>query len=361
MTERIPVQSRQHEALVFKGRFLPELPRHYTEPSQNNSLIVPHGAMPANPFFDDQVKRQQLDIKLEHLKLYLSPPIDMPASFVKVVADDYIMNEPRREMENFETHMKFISEDGYVANEALEAEMQLYEKGQASISQIADVLVGTNEVAGEFGKVGHPFGYRMQHVQPMRADMDQAIEVHDGVVYPAVSPYRSIVILPKIAKNEDEMVVGPQRIDGFIVKYKRDYGKIPVPGSTEIINVVERQIAAFRVDEASGFDQEVLAAMHQLSDHHPDRVNWEGRQSPAFLDRLARTGCKEFIERAIQRDSLEDFVVPVSTTLYGYKSPDPIFANMGNSALRRLPVEDKTVAYYGPAHSTEKLPLELEG
>jgi len=319
MTQERHVQQHDQEALIFKGRLLPKLPDGYTEPSVNNPLVVPYGAMPANPFFDDSVKQQQSNIKAEHYKLYLSPPTDMPPTFVKVVADDYVMNEPRREMENFEAHMRFMESHGYPDVESLADEVKLYEKAQASVDQITDVLVETDEETGEFGKVGHPFTYRMQYVEPMRADMIAAIESRGGFVYPAITPYRSIVIMPKLAKDEDENIIEPQRIVGFIVKYKRDFGQIPVPGSDNVINVVERQIAAFRVDEESGFDQKILSAMHELSDTHPDRVRWEGPATEGFLDRLARTGCKEFIESAIQRDSLEDFVVPVSTTIYGFK------------------------------------------
>jgi len=338
MRGEIVAQQEQLEPLFFKGRLLPKLPLDYTEPSLNNPLVVPYGAMPANPFLDDAVKQQQMNIKAEHYKLYLSPPTDMPPSFVKVVADDYIINEPRREMENFEAHTTFIKKSGYPESESLAAEVVLYEKAQATIDQITDVLVQTEEDAGEFGKVGHPFAYRMQYIEPLRANMIAAIESRGGFVYPTIAPYRSIVIMPKLAKDEDEVILEPQRIVGFIVKYKRDFGRIPVPGSNKVINVVERQIAAFRVDEESGFDQKILDAMHELSDKYPDRVRWEGPITEGSLDRLARTGCKEFIESAIQRDSLEDFVVPVSTTIYGFKETieeKPAFDLVARAAIER--------------------------
>jgi hypothetical protein len=359
MREKSPQISSLREPLVFKGRVLPELPSHYTEPSENNPLIVPYGAMPANPYLDEQVKRQQAAIESEFLKLHETPSKDMPESFVRVMTDDYMINEPRRKMINYEAHMQFIADGGYVATGSLADEMQRYEKGQASISEIADVIVKTPARKGEFGKVSHPYGYRMQYIDAMRTDTINAIESHNGIVYPEVSPYHSIKIHPKVERYDNGSKRGLQRIVGFIVRYKRDFGRIPVPNSDEDVHIVERQIAGYRVDQDSEFDLGVLAQMHHLSDMYPKRIQWDQPTFPNFVQRLGRTGCKDYIETAVQQDSLEDFVVPISTTIYGYKATRPVIGYIGDIALKP-PVEDDGVAYYGPAHATTKLPFELD-
>lgn len=114
------------------------------------------------------------------------------------------------------------------------------------------------------------------------------------------------------------------------MKYKRDYGHIFISGSdNELLRIVERQIAAYRVDEASGFDQTVLRAMHDLRDTYPKRIQWDkstsddDKETEVFYNRLRMTGCAEFIEHAVQTDALDDFVVPISTTIYGYKERLP--------------------------------------
>lgn len=326
MAEQVLIGTQQHETLRFRGRLLPKLPNHYVEPSSINSLIVPHGAMPANPFLDEAVKKQQQGIDVEYLKLYQTPPKEMPQSFVEnVITDDYIINEERRKMENFEAYMEFVQSDASV-DPSLRLAMELFERGHLLINDSVHLVVHSPIKKAEFGKVTHPYGYRMQELEPFRIEMDEAIELQGGVVYPTISPYRSIKILPKVRRFDNGTEFGGQEIVGFIVKYKRDYGHIPIPGGdNELLRIVERQIAAYRVDKASGFDQTVLRAMHDLRDTYPKRIQWDkstsddDNEAEVFYNRLKMTGCAEFIEHAVQTDALDDFVVPISTTIYGYK------------------------------------------
>jgi len=332
------------EVRRFKERDLPALPAGYTEPGQENSLITPYGAAPAFPFRDDYIKNQQDGIESQYVKLYSTPPTEMPEDFVGIVLDDYVINGQRRQMENYEAYMKYVNGGKPVSDDMLST-ILLFEGGHATIDQIADVATHTDIESLEFGKVTHPYGYRMNHIEGLRRDTNAAIESHGGVVYPTISPYRSIAVLPKIERYDDGSDYGLQRIVGFIVKYKRDVGRIPIHDTDEFVHVVERQIAAYRVDEASGFNQEVLVAMHQLSDNFPKRIQWDQPLKPNFLDRLKRTGCQDYIEQAVQQDSLEDFVVPISTTIYGFKGEHPVFGKIGQTEFKS-PTTDDTIAFY---------------
>jgi len=334
----------QPEALLFNERVLPELPQGYREPGLENSLITPCGAAPAHPFRDEYIKNQQMDIESEFLKLYSTPPTDMPEEFVRIILDDYIINGQRRQMENYEAYMKFVEGGKQVAADMIPT-IILFEGGHATVDQIGDVAVGTDIESLEFGKDTHPYGYRMNYLKGLRRDTNAMIESHGGVVYPSISPYRSITVLPKVERYDDGSDYGLQRIVGFIVKYKRDIGRMPVPGTDEFVHVVERQIAAYRVDEASGFNQEVLAGMHELSDKYPKRIQWDQPLQPSFLDRLKRTGCQDYVEQAVQQDSLEDFVVPISTTIYGFKGEHPVFGKIGQTEFKS-PTTDDTIAFY---------------
>ena len=318
------LEANYGETLTFKGRLLPKLPTNYTEPLLHNQILLPYGAVPANPYLDDAVKAQQKNMKKEFMLLHTTPPQDMPREFVEdVVIADYEINDERRKMENFEVFMKFIQSETPI-DPSLLPEIELFQRGQSRIDGIATIAEKTEIEAVEFGEVGHPYGYRMQHLGPFRQEMNDVILAHGGVVYPTVAPYRSIKILPRVKRFYDGTEYGGQRIVGFIVKYKRDYGHIPV-GDDEVIRVVERQIAAYRVDEASGFDQTVLAAMHQLRDTYPKRIHWDvpptdnEKEQQTYATRLKMTGCADFIESAVQTDALDDFVVPLSTTIYGYR------------------------------------------
>jgi len=351
MNEKFPQFTRSSETLMFNERVLPELPSYYREPGLHNPLILPYGAMPANSFFDQEVKDQQAEIEAEHYGLYETPPKEMPEPFVRVMTADYVINQNRRKMDNYEGFMKWELKGEAVSTDLL-VNKDLIIRGQASIDQEVEFATRTTLDAIEFGKVGHPYGYRMQEIIPLRSDMNEAIELHGGVVYPTVSPHRSIKILPKVERYDDGSEYGLQRIVGFIVKYKRDVGRIPVVGSDDVIHVVERQIAAYRVDEASGFDQEVLAKMHALCDKYPLRIRWDQSINASFEDRLVRTGCRDFIENAVQTDSLEDFVVPISTTIYGFKGEHPVFGLVGSVAVGNKPSLDNGMAYFGPTPSS---------
>ena len=325
MTEKLSLKN-QPDTFFFKSRFLPKLPYHYAEPSLTYLDISPHGAMPANPYLNEDVKTQQKYINEQYQLLYHTPPRDMPKQFVEdVVISDYVINESKRAIANYEVFMKY-SESEHETLELLSDKVRLFKEGRATILNIADIGTNSSIKSVEFGKVSHPYGYRMQKVEPMREEMTTAILERGGVVYPSIAPYRSIRIMPRVERFDDGTEHGGQRVIGFIVKYKRDYGHIPIKESGQILKVIERQIAAFRVDEASGFDQTVLAAMHSFRDKYPKRVHWDktpGRHDvkarAVFEHRLQVTGCKDFIERAVQSDSLEDFVVPISTLLYGSK------------------------------------------
>lgn len=302
----------------FKGRILPPLPANYREPCSDNPRIKPHGSVPAHPFRDEETKQQQREMLAGFNILYRTPPKNVPKSFVRVMVDDFVINEERRKMDNYQGYMAWKALDEPVP-EDLEEPLEYFEKGQATESEILSILQRTKLRKGEIFKVSHPHGYRMEQLQPARDELDEAILEHGGVIYPTVTPYRSIDVLPRVEYVPNEHGDIRQRLIGFIVKYKRDYGKVPVEHSEEIIHLVERQIAAYRVDADSGFDQTVLQAMHDFSDNYHKRIRWEDTHNPHLKSRLRRTGCWSFIENAIQTDSLEDFVVPISTTVYGHK------------------------------------------
>jgi len=329
MIKRAQEHQPTQERIVFKGRLLPTLPSEYREPSLDNELITPHGAAPANPF-KPEVHDQQRSIAQGTLLLYESPPQDMPAEFVEhVVTADFIINTERGKLDNFNAYAEFLKHNE-VLDPSLAEPIDRFESAQAPIAEIVNILLNTRMESAEFGGLAHPYGYRMQYLEPLRKETTEAIESSGGVVYPTISPYRSIVIQPVVESFDNGTKYGGERIIGFIVKYKRDYGHIPIPGNdTEVIRVVERQVAAYRVDEASGFDQSVLRAMHDLRDEFPKYINWGIRtpddpQNKKIAEyRLRVTGCSGFIEKAVQTDSLEDFVVPLETKIYGFRDKLP--------------------------------------
>ncbi len=280
-------------------------PEGFREPTDGTLRYRPDGAMPANPYLDAP---RQKEIDDEFQKLFDNPPEGTPKQFARMLQDDHMINEQRRKMLNFENFEAWRA-TGEVVPDELEESMDHVIRGTASVEEVLDFALQTNLEAFEVGKVTHPYRRRLQYVAPFRKVVDNAILERGGEVYGKSFPYRSIDIYPHVTFKKGEPF-----IHGFIVPYKRDVGDIPLLDGSGVIHVVERQLSAFRADEASGFNEHVLKMMKY------DPFKWNTYPNDeAYQDALKTTGCRGFIERAVQFDSLENFVVPISTTIYGYK------------------------------------------
>lgn len=302
------------------------MPEGFNEPSDGTLRYTPHGAMPANPYFDDQLIRRQTEIDAEFQKLFDTPPEGTPKRFAHMLRDDHMIHEVRRKMLNFEGFLEWQATDAVVPVELQEI-LDAVIHGTASVEEIFEFALHTGINAFEIGKVTHPYRRRLEHVEPFRSKVDAAILTNGGEVYGKDFPYRSIDIRPDVTYKNNAI-----QINGFIVPYKRDVGDIPLPDGTGVIHVVERQLAAFRTDELSGFNQNIIKMMKYGS------FQWKTAYiDAAYQDALKNTGCRGYIERSVQLDSLEDFVVPVSTTIYGYKELyKPTTETLAQRALRAI-------------------------
>lgn len=362
MREYQSSEVQQRPTLEYQGRILPALPRPYVdrivEPNSSSHDLLPWGAVPANPYMNDAVKQQQADEKAFMRYLYASPPDDQPADFSEMVADDYMINEERRAMKNYDSFMSWSESN--IPPEHLAEQVYLFSAGKANTGQIFDIALGTDLDTFEAQKLTHPGGYRMYHLYAMRSEAEEAVLDRGGVVYPAeLLLYRDFDVVPKVASDG--------KLVGFIVRYKRDYGHMFTPDGKKIINLVERQIAGFRVDEASGFDQSLVRAFEdisrstaseysgvynedprvehlskvtikqfmQLTEKEVDpkvaqgldavatygnqSINWSSPKDLAVQSILKRLGIYDYITTAIQTNSLAAYIKPQSTMLYGFK------------------------------------------
>ena len=355
MSESQSDNYRQPERLTFKGRTLPDLPASVRPDIDDyDGAFPPGGAMPANQYIDDETQQQQAEHNNALRSLYENPPIDMPQNFVRMVVDDYVINEVRRGLINFESFMAFTTECPDIIRE-MPDEIGLLMRGKASQDQIFDVVIQANVEAAakktkgyktsEFWKLSHPYGYRMQHLEAIRENSTRSVVENGGIVYPEVLPYRDITITPNVEygvpvyDDETDEVVGMNYhdtpiLDGFIVRYKRDYGNVPIPGTDKMIHLVERQVAGIRVDEASGFSQAHLELFNQEAFKGVVPVEWNNPSDVRIPSRLEAYGIKNLIHTAIQTDSLEQYVVPLSTMMYGFVDNPQMSRVLGKSAKR---------------------------
>lgn len=317
------------------------LPGDFTEPFSGERYDRAYGAMPANPFRDETVKHRQATIEREFLKLFKTPPaeLDIPANFQQFFMDDYEIGERRRQMTNYNNYMQWRKENPTIPEEIL-PQVERYEAATAEVEDVIDICLNADISSGlEVGRVTHPYWQRMEHVLNLRSDVAQAIESRGGRLEPWVTPYRSISIVPNI-----EVIDGVQKVAGFIVPYKHDIGTLVRPSDGKILHVVERQIAGIRVDESSGFSQGVLRRMHEIC-ATKENFSWDKVNDERFDYHLRDTGCRGFIEKAIQTDSTEPYLVPESTTVYIFAEDPALSKRMGGVAFR-APDTDNGIAYY---------------
>ncbi|UTX51012.1 hypothetical protein KI440_02280 [Candidatus Saccharibacteria bacterium TM7i] len=313
-----------------------ECPSEFSEPFSGALHDRHYSAMPANPYVNEQIKDRQALIKDEFAKLFEHPPEDLnvPHEFQQLLVDDYYINVERRRMINYENFAKWRQSHPCL-DESLEPIVQLVEAGFGETGDVFDVALFTDLDGGlEVGRVTHPYWQRIEHVSKMRLDAAAEIVKRGGVIEPIENAYRRVKISPHVERLEG----GEQRITGFIVRYKHDFGFIP-KAEGETIRVVERQVAAYRVDEASGFPRDILEAM-QVAAAEATKANpkkpfyWDNTSDERFEELISDTRCRGFIERTVQTDATEPFVVPESTTLFCYTEKTPL--NMPSLAARRL-------------------------
>jgi hypothetical protein len=320
---------------------------YFREPSDGTIRYRPWGAVPANPFADEALKERQHLIETEFQKLFDRPPHGTPLGFATMFATDHAIGEERRKMKNFEGFMEWNGRREPV-DHVLHEKINLIERGAGDAGDALDFAIDTTVQNFEVGKVTHPYGIRLEHVQPFREEVEEALTERGGVVYPKVLAYHSISIVPDVEYLKD----GTHILNGFIVRYKRDFGAIDTADGMARINLTERQLAGIRIDAESGFNQDIRARM-LATNISPER-SWQKR----YMEYVVETGARGFIERAIQLDSAEMFFVPGSTNIYVYKE---LYATKTTQGLARValgPDEDDGIAYFGPTHAMSKVPME---
>ena len=327
----------------FRPKKTPETVESFREPNDGTLRYRPWGAMPADPFADEQLKERQRFIDGEFKKLFDAPSEGTPTDFAQMFADDYLIGEERRKLKNFEGYSEWLAQHEPIS-EQLDAKIDHVVHGDAYIGEILDYAIETSVNNFEIGKVTSPYGERLEYVEPFRCETEEAIIERGGIVYPKIFPYHSLSIVPKFNYFED----GTKTLASFIIRYKRDFGHIVLPDRSGVIHIVERQIAGIRIDAASGFP----AVIKYMLENHAKQGEdpWENAEK-----HIRDCGAEGFIMKAVQADSRELFFEPDSTTIYGYKE---IYTEktkqdmLARIAMRSMgPVEDDGIAYFGPAHS----------
>lgn len=309
-----------------------------------------YGAVPANPYLNQDVKDRQAHIEQAFAILFEHPPAELaiPDSFRKLLIDDYHINVQRRRMINYENFAKWRVAHPTLENSFLESVAARVETGRAESGDVLDLALHTDtqKLRGlEVGRVSHPYWRRTEYITPMRLDIAKAIIDRGGGLYSLETPYRRIKIAPKLTVNQ---ATGEREIAGLLVRYKKDMGFIPRADGS-ILKIAERQIAGYRVDPESGFDQSILERM-QAYTHSKKDFQWDYTSDEDLQTALKKTGCKEYVEQTVQTDTNAPFVVPESTTIYCYTEketlPNKEIGKKAVSIAFRKPDSDEGIAFF---------------
>jgi len=293
-----------------------EMPRplEYSAEVQSDRFR-PWSPVPGNPFLNDEVKERQRAVNERIDQLFMLPPKDqfVPDSFRDMLFDDHVISFQRRNMLNFN---RFSEWRVGVDPSRMSQESCRVEDGSATVMDTLTHLHITSTESGEVGKTTHPYSQGIEHIADFRQEVTDSITALGGIVTPSIQGYRSIDITPKYHRDDDNKIV----VLGLIANYKHDIGTIPATQKDQLVTIVERQIAGYRVDEAAGFDQDIAANLATELDKFDNFVYDNTTEYDIVLAKiLESTGCRDYVERIIQSDALEPFVVPVSTTIYGFR------------------------------------------
>ena len=319
-----------------------QLPKTFQEPKEADGDFAGEPT-PMDPFHDDEVKSHQRDVE-NFMKRLVSPeavPDDIPSGVADMIELNMLHSFATLGVSNYQGYLDALAHAQSYDDETI-ATMERAARSEASADEILSLIVNGVLKKGELGKVTHPYGYRLANVPELRSRVDSAILNNGGILIPRVAPYRDIKLHPHYTfddKNYQNDLQLNSRLHGLVVTYKRDVGHIDSE-ETRSVNVVERQTAAIRIDEASGFDQ---AIAHELLAFRPSN-------DKQWRDKLvSASGCLDYIETAIQTDSSADYLIPLSTVAYSYESKHQAPTET-QRALRRIGAQGVggAMVYVGP-------------
>lgn len=291
-----------------------ETPEGFSEPNDRKDYS-PSEPTPivnqCNPHYDEVAAHQSI-VKQSFDPLFGElAPGTIPEKVKEMIELDRMVGDARRSSENLMSYGTWSGSDVMkheldtsdlhaVHNELLLGTV----RPLGSISLVHHTSLPSAEVK----KITHPYGYRMNFVAPARQETEEAITAFGGVVLPRVlSSYEKIQLQPNFTQLDKRGKL--VQLNGFLTTYKRLVGYVTRQDGRRT-NVIERQSAALRIDEAvKDLPPELAEALRQVLD---TGGNYELR-----LDALdQQTGYNEFFETAIQQDADVDYLVPLSTTIY---------------------------------------------
>jgi len=175
--------------------------------------------------------------------------------------------------------------------------------GNASPAELIHVhhIFGLPSV--ELASLTHPYGKRIEMLQPMRSAINQSIDMHKGFLNHSVRPELEVLMCNDI--------YDPACVNSILMKRETHVGTVVAHsadlGIFESV-IVERSTFVLRIDKESGFDPHLAAAIRDIpyGEHWASRVRRAGK-----LDKV--------VPELLESDSHEQ-AIPISTTTLAYSN-----------------------------------------
>lgn len=275
-----------------------QTPEWFREPT-----ATPWAATPLHPFTPHH---NEVDAQIE--RLYGEPfPDDVPAEFQELVYTDYLAGSAYRgttNMAHFDEWLRTHVSHGPLAHEIIKRSEAI----DIEPSMLLDFVCENDIQATELARLSVPYGYRLEHVPELRAEIDRVL-VGRGATLLVDQPYGHIHTPLHRSDNF-------HHLRGILATYQKDIGRLQANDGAPIV-VTERQSLAIRTDKDSGFPRSL----------HDKLANGRAEVS---ADAMAE------IEEFIQNDSSEKFMVPLSMTVFAHREKPEIREQKARMAIARV-------------------------
>ncbi|MDB5177836.1 MAG: hypothetical protein JWO61_219 [Candidatus Saccharibacteria bacterium] len=165
-------------------------------------------------------------------------------------------------------------------------------KSTASPAELLLLNLSTDIPSTELKKLTHPFGRRREYVEPMEAEVENAIEGLGGHVYDPGETVADIDIIPHRYSTE-----------GFIVVVRQLVGEV------EALRIKKRKTYVINT-ASSDFDPDVRKKIDYIS-KELSQDEW-GRRI------IEETGLREYVDDALAANGDVPYLYELSTLLYSY-------------------------------------------
>ncbi len=230
-----------------------------------------------------------------------SAPVDIPANLTEYIEVASMGRSARRTALNRNSFAYRQKTDLEGVDSDVIGMLDRAKNGYASPAELLHVHNVFGIPSIELGNLKHHYGEQIELLDPMRAAVEEAIQMHNGTLNQTIMPKYEIL-------GSDYLNDTPQYdASGLLMKRETLIGTIDFTSATLgsfQTRIVERSSFVLRIDEASGFPQQLANAIRSIP--YKNHKDW--------YERISRA--RELYEIVPALLAANDYkrIIPISTT-----------------------------------------------